>query len=55
MNNYADYIDPEDFREWVVGADKKVLEEFILEIEDDILELEGYGFFGTEGLNKRLG
>lgn len=50
----TDYIHPEDFREWVVSADRKILEDFILEIEDVILDLEQDDFFGTEGLNKRF-
>ena len=53
MNKY-DYINPDDFREWVDKADNSVLEAFIDEIHDFIIDLEQDDFFGTEGLNKRF-
>jgi len=47
-------IKSKDFREWVLNADDDTLQEFIDEIESEIISLEQDDFFGTEGLNKRF-
>jgi hypothetical protein len=47
-------IKAKDFRQWVIDADDEHLQDFIDEIESDIISLEQDDFFGTEGLNKRF-
>lgn len=45
----------QDFTEWWDSADKDERASFIEYVEEEILDLEMDDFFGTEGLNKRLG
>lgn len=47
-------IKASDFRQWVIDADDEALQEFVDEIEREIIGLEQDDFFGTEGLNKRF-
>ena len=47
-------IKASDFRQWVIDSDDETLQEFVDEIEREIIGLEQDDFFGTEGLNKRF-
>lgn len=47
-------LTPEELKQWILSVDDYLLEEFLNNgLEDLIEELEEDDFFGTEGFNKR--